>query len=233
MSKTTADLKLAMTVHAQLAELIEPVSPDTIQSSRLKNNRALLFIAAMAVVGFAGIIASSFIEGISDILIRFSGAILGSSLFAFWSARIYLRESKFSSHYSQDYIVRFGIGLVAGFILGSILTEAVSSVDQSLQEGVPSKDQSLQEAANMFGPFTLAVVGGYSAEAVVQILNRIAEVLVTTIRGGREEAKLNAERTVSKKLNQTAADLNEASQIDDPEQLKAKILEIMRKLMKE
>ncbi len=222
MSKDTTDLQLAMKVHAQLAELIEPVSPDTIQSSQLKNNKVLLFIASIGGLGFLALIASSFKPEISEILIRLSGAILGSTLYAFWTARIYLRDSKFSSRYSQDYIVRFGIGIVAGFILGSILTE-----------GSSSGDEALQKAAQLFGPFTLAIVGGYSAEAVVQILNRIAEVLVTTIRGGREEAKVNAERTIGKKLNRAAADLNEASQIDDPDELTARIQEISRKLLKE
>ena len=222
MSKDTSDLQLAMKVHAQLAELIEPVTPDTIQSSQLRNNKVLLFIAAVGGLGFIALVASSFYSEIGEILIRLSGAILGSTLYAFWTARLYLRDSKFSSRYSQDYVVRFGIGIVAGFILGSIISES------SLPEEEP-----FQKAAQLFGPFTLAIVGGYSAEAVIQILNRIAEVLVTTIRGGKEETKVNVERTINKKLNRVAADLNEASQIDDAEELAAKIQEISRKLLKE
>ena len=74
---------------------------------------------------------------------------------------------------------------------------------------------------------------GFSADAVVQILKRIAEVLVTAIRGtNKNQAKMEADKIVSKKLNQTVSDLQEALQNATPDELSTRVKEISQKLIK-
>ena len=146
-----------------------------------------------------------------------AGAILGATLYAFWTAREYLRDGTFSRQYSQVYLIRFGLGVVAGFILGSL------AGDSNLFTG----------GSKQFGVFTLAVVGGFSAEAVVQILQRISDILVATVRGSdRDRAKADAERATAKTINETAAKLQEALQKPTSDEAKAAVQKVVRDIMK-
>lgn len=221
MNSTQSDLELAMRVHNQLIEAIAPATPGTIKYSNLSQNRVLQFIGAAGIVGFLLLLISSFLvidnSSADSVLTRLSGAMLGTSFYAFWTARTYLREGVFNRQYSQDYIVRFGIGVIAGFILGSIIGDS----------------PALGEAGKQFGPFTLAVVGGYSAEAVVQILQRIKEILVASIKGGgQEQARADADHMTKKRLSETAVKMQEALQEKDSELVAERIQEIARGLLK-
>jgi hypothetical protein len=143
--------------------------------------------------------------------------LLGSAFYAFWTARNYLRDGTFNRHYSQVYLIRFGLGVVAGFILGSVVGDS----------------PQLSGAAQKFGPFTLSVVGGFSAEAVVQILQRIADILVATVRGSdAQRAKADAERITAKKMTDTATRLQDVLQSTPSAQRDKAIQKIMRDMLK-
>ena len=126
MNESRSDLERAMSVHSQLLNLVDPATPDTIRSSTLSKNYVLVSIALIGLIGFLMLIFSNFLSSFfgehNTVWLRISSAILGATLHAFWSARTFLQEGTFNSQYSQDYIVRFGIGVVTGFVLGSILT---------------------------------------------------------------------------------------------------------------
>lgn len=238
-------VELALNVHGELSALIRPASPDTIRASNFWNNRALQAIALIGSLGFIGIIWSALAgaEGekiagacaqagascpdtLSSILERISGAVLGSALYAFWTAKDYLREGTFNRQYSQVYLIRFGIGIIAGFILGSLIT------------AIPE----LGDKAKQFAPLTIAIVGGFSAEAVVQILQRIADILVASVRGSDKErgkanaerAKADAESAATKKLSDVAVKLQKAlAEVDETDgDRDAKIQKIIGDMLK-
>jgi hypothetical protein len=214
-----------MKVYDQLLEVIGPATAETIRSSVLKNNPVLLAIAAVGMLGFLMLIWTSLAADDYPVLERLTGAILGATLYAFWTARSFLRDGTFSRRFTQDYVIRFGLGIVAGFILGSILGGGTSGAAET---------NTTASAMQQFGPFTLAVVGGFSAEAVVQILQRIAEVLVTTIRGSdHDQVKIAADKIAGKKLNKTAADLHQALQAGSSEEVSKRVEEIAQKLLKD
>lgn len=237
MTNAQPALKLAMAVHRDLSQAISPATPDTIRVSSFWQNSALKTIAVIGLIGLVlfviGTLLSSIgahpssvpkgsgngaeLAALAGLMIRGSGAILGSAFYSFWTAREYLRDGTFNRQYSQVYVIRFCLGVIAGFVLGSLVTDS----------------SALSDAAKKFGPFTLSVVGGFSAEAVVQILQRIADILIATVRGSdKERAKADAERMTAKKMNNTAAKLQEALQSPSPEATKAAVQKIMRDMMK-
>lgn len=228
-----------MTVHGDLLRAISPATPDTIRASQVMKNKALKIIAALGFLGFAFLILGTLLleptstraavdsesakafsfanNALADVLIRLSGAILGAAFYAFWTAREYLRDGTFNRQYSQVYLIRFGLGVVAGFILGSIVGES---------------DQ-LSGAAEKFGPFTLSIVGGFSAEAVVHILQRIADILVAAVRGSdKERVKADAQRETAKRMNDTAAKLQDALHEKSPKAVEKSVQIIVSDMLK-
>lgn len=215
-------LEQAMRAHDDLQQVVDPVTASTIRSSSLKHNHLLQMVAAFGIVAFSALVYVSFKPPEQDVIVRMCGAILGSALYVFWTARNFLRDETFSDRYSQSYVVRFGIGVIAGFILGTI----------AQGKGGGADDGEVASALQSFGPFTLSVVGGFSAEAVVQILQRIAEVLVTAVKGGdREVAKAEAEKNTTKALSKASTDLTKAL-AGDREDLEVRIQEISEELLK-
>jgi hypothetical protein len=96
-----------------------------------------------------------------------ASASLGSVLFSLGLARKYITERTFDPMYNQVYFVRYIMGVVSGFILGSFADEIVG--------GEIAVSSAL-----------LAVVGGYAADAVGDILRRFAEIVGTAVRGADE-----------------------------------------------
>jgi hypothetical protein len=225
--------ELAISVPSRLLELISPATPDTIKSSRLRKNVPLLMISVIGVFGFAALLYSASgsdpsgacnAKSVATCDIRFDrlveligGAILGSAFYALWTAREYLKDGTFSRAYSQVYVIRFGLGIVAGFILGSVAPTL----------------PFLQGDAKNLTPLTFAIVGGFSAEAVVQILQRVADILVAAVRGSdKEQVKASADRSTAKKLNETAGKLTDAMQEQDPDKMKTALQDVMRQMLK-
>src|SRR6185503_9358434 len=92
-----------------------------------------------------------------------AAAALGSAFAGLLIASDYLKNRTFDPRYLPVYYIRFFVGLLAGSILanlGSQLFEGNSTIAT-------------------LGPGIIALLGGYSAEAVKQILDRLVEVLVT------------------------------------------------------
>lgn len=80
------------------------------------------------------------------------------------------------------------IGIVAGVILAQI-SNAIVPADKS------------GELIRKLGPGVIAIIGGYSAEAVQLILQRLADIITAMVRGDSSaevKAKLSAEHTAQR-----------------------------------
>src|ERR1044071_4901399 len=97
------------------------------------------------------------------------GAGLGAAFYVLLSAQPYLTNRSFDPKYNATYASRFIIGLIAGIILASGLRPIIST--------------HLEGGQFPITPGILAILGGYAAEAVQQILQRLVEVLLTAVRG--------------------------------------------------
>lgn len=111
-----------------------------------------------------------------DIVMLLAAAGLGSGFYGLYTAHKYIVNRTFNPKYNQIYVVRYVLGLTSGSILGYFGTSLLNGGGQSTVD------------PKQLGPPVLALVGGYAAEAVSQILQRIADTLVTIVRGSGDDA---------------------------------------------
>ena len=82
------------------------------------------------------------------------GAGLGGAFYVLQKSRKYRLSQSFSPKYNLDYLIRFIIGLVSGFLLAMLSRSLLSKSDARYW--------------SWFLPSVLAIVGGFSAEVVEQ-----------------------------------------------------------------
>jgi hypothetical protein len=96
-------------------------------------------------------------------------AVLGAGFYSLFTAYGYIAARTFDPAYNIVYLVRFLLGVVAGTILANF---------------GPSM------GLKGFQTTLLGLIGGYSAEAVNQILIRVGETLVAAVKGsGKDDVK--------------------------------------------
>jgi len=136
--------------------------------------------------------------------------MLGAAFSGLLTAYSYLKSSSFDPHYATIYVIRFVVGLVAGVILANLGFGLFSGNDTIIK----------------LGPGIIALIGGYSAEAVRQILDRLVEILVTAVRG--KDTTTDERLAVAKdvlSIAQTAA-----SDPNTPANVKDKLDGLLKKL---
>lgn len=110
----------------------------------------------------------------------FFGAGLGAAFYILLSTQPYLASRSFDPKYNAIYTARFITGVIAGVILATALRPFVTGT---------------MEKGSQFAitPGILAILGGYAAEAVQQVLQRLVEVMLTAVRGdGSAQAQAKA-----------------------------------------
>jgi hypothetical protein len=122
------------------------------------------------------------VEFLLPTLNAFFGAGLGASFYVLLNTQSYLVTRSFDPKYNSVYAARFITGLVAGVILANALGPVLQKQLESTQFGLT--------------PGILAILGGYAAEAVQQILQRLVEVLLAVVRGDNS-ARVQAKAAVS------------------------------------
>jgi hypothetical protein len=110
-------------------------------------------------------------------------AMLGAALNGLLTLQLYIRNRTFEPRYACMYVIRFTVGVIAGMVLACVGSDLFSA----------------ETTLAKLGPGAIALLGGYSAEAVRQILDRLVEVLLTVV-GGREVTSSPAPETDEKKL---------------------------------
>jgi hypothetical protein len=129
---------------------------------------------------------------LSDQFTSLFAAMLGAAFYTLYTANKYVVECTFDRAYMTHYVVRFVLGIVSGVVLanfGDNLLAGSGGGATSTGSGAPTA-----EAAVVLTRSVLALIGGYSADAVNAIFTRVAETLTTLVRGNasqaaREEAK--------------------------------------------
>ena len=106
---------------------------------------------------------------IYNALYLLSAAALGACFFALFKARRYINAGTYDPKYEQTYWVRIILGIIAGVILALLIPLG--------NTGNPELTKPL-----------LALLGGFSAEAVYRILGRLVETLETLVQGSNDEA---------------------------------------------
>ena len=137
-------------------------------------------------------------SNLCGILMLLAAAGLGSGFYGLYTAYDYYVNRTYDPRYNQTYLVRYILGLTAGTILGYFGTNMLGA-GSSAGPATAAETAKTASMAKDLGPSVLALVGGYAAEAVSQILQRMAETLVTVVRGSNaDELKAKQEELKSK-----------------------------------
>ncbi len=232
----------ALAVHGALSQLIAPATAVTVSASETPNGKIVgnptlstLLRASLVSLGFfivitvvqqllAGPNAPGWVDQVFDTFGLIVSAALGSAFYGLSTAHKYIVRSTFDPRYEQTYFVRFFLGVTAGTILGYFGKYLLDPT---------AENDTLQQ---LLGPPVLALLGGYASEAVSQILSRVAETLVTIVRGSdsdvlqarREALRAQAKQTETQLKADLLLPLQEARTLalggGSPEQVKAAIL---------
>lgn len=227
-------LQKALLVHGELSQLIAPVTPASIRASSFLRNKAFLFIVLVAVISFIVLIGALVGQGLSKAFAELLGILgaagLGASFYALHTAGTYFRKGTFDPQYNQIYLIRLILGISAGLILGLFGDQFFASVPH----GGTAEDLKTvaQQSSAAITKAALALVGGYSSEAVAQILKRFSDTLVTLVRGRDEEqAKVYADSQFMKKKADLGSNLQDALSLQGDAKDKA-IKDIIKGLAK-
>lgn len=177
-------IELAFDVHGSLSELVKPATPESLEASaprkgwaRVKWPRVTDILIVTTFVAVAAFAAGALLKGSwpnAAQLAYLGAALLGASFSGLFTAYKFVQSRTFDPAQGSSYMVRVVLGTVSGLILANIGSSLIGAQTSG--------------ALSALGPGTLALVGGYSADAVNLILQRIADTLVTTVRGNTDDA---------------------------------------------
>lgn len=155
-----------------------------------------------------------------SILLNLSTATLGAGFYTLFTTYKYISERTYEPAYNTINLLRFFLGIVSGVILANFGPNI---------------------GAKEYNPILLGLIGGYSSEAVNQILLRVTEVLVAAIKGSgkddfkQREAVLQAEAKNQQSLQrqQTVIALGNVLKDAIDKQAPAEVIDSIKKAMDE
>lgn len=190
--------------HAALSKIIAPATPLSLEATEpgpgwfasLKRPplvRAMIIIAIISAVGFVVTIANKGL--ITEKLNWTFAAALGAVFYVLFTAHSYVKDRTFDPRYNSLYVIRFFLGVLAGLILAIVLERWFPSTNAG-----NASNANGQDIRNV-GPAVIALLGGFSTEAVYQILQRLVEILLAAVRGDNSDsAKAEASQQASTEL---------------------------------
>lgn len=129
-----------------------------------------------------------------------TAAVLGAGFYVLLRTQPYLVNRSYDPKYNAAYISRFITGVIAGVILAMALKDQILSAAKA----------GSSTTVTAITPGILGLLGGYAAEAVEQILQRLVDVLLAAVRGdssAQAQANATADQAAKNvKLQQVAAE---------------------------
>jgi hypothetical protein len=239
--------KLALQVHGLLSEVVAPATPLSIRvtepaeagrfRSFARRNWAILVLLALLLASLIGVVVTSMLPRQAEPTgtsiwvqhLQYAAAAgLGAAFYSLFTAYRYMVRRTYDPQYNQVYVIRWVLGFAAGTILAYF--------------GADLFKESGNELAKV-GPGVLALVGGYAADAVAQILKRVADTLVTLVRGSdtevlearEKEIKANAEKERTRDRQDVVSRLTEVmgktAEAENPEDIRKEIKGIVDSLL--
>lgn len=257
------ELSKVADIHNELTEKVDPATPGAILliESEMKKGRpwrhyiglrflgpvkivrammgasifmlaAFLIFACFEVVNLDNLAQGLFVlhgkELLYNLLFLLSSAGIGASFAALFEVRTYITKRTYDTVYATDYWIRFILGLVSGLILAEL---------------VPVQD--LIESESYIGDLArpvLAMLGGFSVQAVYRVLQRIVHTLETLVQGReiqneaemkakvKEESKKQNLKTRTAFLSHLAEIQKVISQGDETDKIKATVDDVFKKI---
>jgi hypothetical protein len=204
---TNGNLDELIKAHVALSKIIAPATPLSLEATEpgeglmgsLRNPPligAMIMIAAFAATGFVltSILFAAYKIDAFEVLNWLCAAALGAVFYVLFTAHTYVKDRTFDPRYNSLYVIRFVLGVLAGLILAIVLSKSQINKNSTVSS---------------LGPSVIALLGGFSTEAVYQILQRLVDVLLAAVRGDDSgAAKTKASQTAQKELLTLADDTN-------------------------
>ena len=200
-SLVSQPLSSLVALHSALTKVVAPATPSSLAATE-PDLRAFGFLRRPPVIGWmvlaAVMCALGFVLGISQkwpTTSWVSGAGLGAAFYGLFTANDYVKQRTFDPRYNSVYMIRFVLGVIAGLILANLPIFDNDATLKNLGKGV------------------IALLGGFSAEAVYQVLQRLVDILVATVKGsGSDIAKAQVEQVKTKAAAQLVSAKQSVSQ---------------------
>jgi hypothetical protein len=229
------DVKHLTPIHEKLCNIIEPAKPRTILMLDQEERRHTFFkflgvvpfvrhmmiasIISMALFilislspdvdnkpGAWNLFESSGIAWLIKEFFLLSAAALGASFNALFTANTYIVKGTFDQRYQSSYWVRFTLGIIAGMLLATFIP---------IEKAVSSD----------FAKPLLAMLGGFSANVVYQIFERLIDTVASMVSGSPKkilevwqlEMKTRQSEKEAKNRFQVAADLIKVQDLINPD----------------
>ncbi|HEU4455011.1 MAG TPA: hypothetical protein VFR81_18250 [Longimicrobium sp.] len=112
-----------------------------------------------------------------------SAAGIGASFTMLFQVNEYIVRSNYDPKYEPSYWIKFFLGVMAGFILVTLLP-------------IPEPTGAESSGTLHLAKPTIAMLGGYSASAVYRILTRLVEAIESLFRGNTKDIVAEREQAV-------------------------------------
>lgn len=181
------DLRTLARVHEVLAELVHPATPETLRAEddgqRLVWQTMVLggalLVVYLALTGSGGAAAG----GLGAVALRATAAGLGAAFYNLRELQVALGKGTFDPRRPQAAWTRMALGVIAGVVLSDETLGLVPGPTDG--DGMP------------FSVSLLALLGGFSADAVHEVLQRVVDA-VKALVSGSADARVAAELDVQK-----------------------------------
>lgn len=201
------DIGELVSAHDILVRLVEPAKPNTILHLHLEKNakgfvsflgpvpfiRQMMIVAILSLFLFVtlamseatnkesgNIMSQHGLDLLINLLFYFSAAGLGASFAGLYKANSYITNGTFDSTYQTSYWTRFFLGLITGLIFAVMVSE-----DYLTDTSTENADLKFLERG-IVRPL-LAMLGGFSADLIYTILNRLVETIQTLFTGSPKD----------------------------------------------
>lgn len=253
-------LRELASVHAELARLVAPCTPELLallyketDDARLKQTfgqvrvtRSFMLAALISIATFIGISLSNYIKDprhgdfftssgwplFVNEMFFVSSAAIGASFSTLFQVNREITSGTYRPRDEPSYWVQFTLGIVAGLLLSTVL---------NLRSIEPQGDVALTRMN--FSSALLALLGGFSSSVVQKVIQRIIDALETVVRGSQEqeikvreqESRLRAEETLARERMRTTLLLHDLRRRlaagEGPEALRALLSEAGRSIL--
>jgi hypothetical protein len=232
----------------KLTELCAPSTPCTLENTIpteklffkagpqfVRFIRDMWLLALFCLVAYLFFIAIDFenptLKAIVYQSLLFFSAGLGACFFVLLKSKSYIVARTFNNSYITHYYNRLFVGVIAGIILANLIKENFN----------PELFDSESPILKQLTPSVIALLGGFSCDLVVRILNRILAMLTTLVEGDAQSIIESRELEIKNKLNTQKLNQNlqnidtlytiiQSDKIDDA--LKTKLKEIADTMLK-
>jgi hypothetical protein len=195
------DLRGLVRMHGVLAEIVAPATPRSIRATAAADSLggairsipligqlltlSVLFLCVFVLVSVFGptLGAEPPWPAAVHFLTLLSAAGLGGAFWALFTAHRYVVAGTYDPRYTIVYWARLCLGVMSGVILGAFVFTRF-----------PDSAKAGSHGAVLFTSSLAALLGGYSADAVNRILQRLVQALVTLVRGDGSEIQAARER---------------------------------------